>query len=129
VGHFVDAGERLEGADQDGASFAFGLTGDIEAIVIAVDEVDVGVPGRSEKNGGAGGVAGGGVGGGIEFSEVGFNFDDAGREVEGTVVAEENLTEEGASDAAGIAGVEGARERGGSHRSGCRSGREKSKRS
>ena len=82
LGHFLHAGERFEGAEQNASGTAFGLAGDIEAVVVAVDEVNVGVARRPEQNRGAGGVAGGGVGGGIVLAEVGFDFDDAGGETE-----------------------------------------------
>ena len=119
-GHCVDAGERLEGAKEDAAGFAVWLAGDVEAIVIAVDEVDIGVARRAEKNGGAGGVASGGVSSEVVFSEIGFDFDNASREMEWAIVAEENFAKEGPGHAAGVAGVEGSREWGGGHRLGSR---------
>ncbi len=53
---------------------------DVGAVVIAVDEIDVGVAGRSEENGVAWGQAAVGVGAGIDGAEVGFGFDDASGE-------------------------------------------------
>jgi hypothetical protein len=91
AGHFVDTGERLEGAKEDAARFAVGLAGDVETIVIAVDEVDIGVAGRSEKNGGSSGVAGSGVSGEIVFAEIGFDFDDACGKMEWSIVAEKDF--------------------------------------
>jgi len=46
--------------------------------VIAVDEIYVGITGRSKENGIAEGASGGGMGGGVFFAEVGFDLDDAG---------------------------------------------------
>jgi hypothetical protein len=48
------------------------------------------------------------MGGGIVFSKVGFNFDDAAGEALFTRFADEDLAEELAGHAAGVAGVEGA---------------------
>jgi hypothetical protein len=79
--------------------------------VIAVDEVNVGVAGRSEQDCSAGSVAGGGVGGGIVFAEISLNFDDAGREAQLSVVTHQHFAEEFASHAARTAGEEGAWER------------------
>ncbi len=75
--HFWDAYERLEGADQNASGFAFGLTRDVQAVMIAVDEVDVGMTGRPEEHGVAGGIASGGVGSGVVFAEISFDFDNA----------------------------------------------------
>ena len=96
--------------------------------MITVDEIDVGVAGRSEQDRGAGRVAGGGVSGGIVLSEIGFDFDDAGGET-GISFADQNFAEKVASCAAGAAGEERATERangpkrrteGRKHTSGCR---------
>lgn len=54
--------------------------------MISVDEINVGVAGRSEENGGARGVASGGVSRWIVFPQVGFNFHDAGDQ---TVIADQ----------------------------------------
>ena len=75
-----DAGERFQGAQQNGSGLAFGFAGDVEAVVISVDEVNVGVTRWSEQHCSTGGISGGGVGGGILLSEVGFDFYDASRE-------------------------------------------------
>ena len=76
--------------------------------MISVDEVDVGVAGRAEKDGIAEGASGGGVGGGIVGAEVGFGLDDASGENVLAMAADENLAEEFAGDDAGIAVEEGA---------------------
>ena len=70
----------LQGAEQQGPGIARGQAGDVEAIVVAVDEVDVGVAGGSEENLVAGGLAAGGVGGIVVGTEIGLEFDDAPRE-------------------------------------------------
>jgi len=79
--------------------------------MIAIDEIDVGVTGRSEQDRGAGSVAGGGVSGGIVLSEIGFDFDDAGGEMQRFRVAHQDFAEKIASYATWAASVEGARER------------------
>jgi len=109
-GHFFHAGERFEGAEQNASGLAFRFAGDVETVVGAVDEIDVGVAGWSEQDGSAGGVAGGGVGGGIVLAEVGFDFDDAGGERGFSAFTNQHLAQEFASDAARIAAVKGARQ-------------------
>jgi hypothetical protein len=106
--HFFNAEERFEGAEKNSPGLARGVTGHVEAIVTAVDEVNVGVAGRSEQDCSARGVAGSGVGRGIVFSEVSFHFDDAGCQMQVFVVAHQHLAEEFASHAPRIAGEEGA---------------------
>jgi hypothetical protein len=76
-GDSVDAEERFKGAEKNTSGLAFALTGDIQAVVIAVDEINVSVAGRAEEDGVARGMAGGGVSGGIIGAEVGLDFDDA----------------------------------------------------
>src|ERR1700740_2611730 len=76
--------------------------------MIAVDEVDVGIAGRTERDRSAGGVASSGVGGGIVFSEVSLDLDDTGRKT-GSAFAHQDFSEEVASDTTWIAGVESAR--------------------
>jgi len=74
--------------------------------VIAIDEINVGVTGRPEQDGGAGGVAGGGVGGGIVFAEISLHLNDAARQVELSVVTHQDFPQQFASDAAWTAGEE-----------------------
>jgi hypothetical protein len=78
--HFFKTEEGFESAEKNRSRFAFAFTGDVEAIVIAVDKVNVGKAGRTEEDRIASCVAGGGVGGGIVGSEVSLDFDDAGCE-------------------------------------------------
>jgi hypothetical protein len=80
--------------------------------MVAVDEIDVGVAGRSEEDSVAGGDAAIGVRAGIDGSEVGFGFYDASGEEGSAITANEEFAEEFAGDVAGIAGEERARERG-----------------
>ena len=110
----------------------------ISAVMIAVDEVHVGVAGRTEQDGIARSLAAKSVGAGIERAEVGFGFDDASgeqglvpkvaagfptfarrwrmwatisRSGRGRQAADEELAEEFAGDGARVARVEGARQR------------------
>jgi hypothetical protein len=80
--------------------------------MVAVDEIDVGVAGRSKQDGVARGHAAIGVRAGVKGSEVGFDFYDASGEEGSAVAAYKQLAEELAGDLAWIAGVERARERG-----------------
>ena len=108
--HFFDAEERIEGAEKNGTCFAFALTGHVQAVVVTVDKINVGIAGRSEQNGVAGCVAGGGVGGGIVLSEVGLDLDDAGHPTQLPVVTDQNLSEQFAGHAPRIASKEFATE-------------------
>jgi len=109
--HVLDARERFEGTEEDRSCFTLALTRNVQAVMVAVDEVNIGVAGRSEKDRSAGGVASGGVGGGVVLAEVSFDFDDPGGEAKFSGVADEDFAEKFASYAAGVAGEEGAGER------------------
>jgi hypothetical protein len=78
--HFFYARNWFQGPDQNASRLAFRLAGNIEAVMISVNEVHVGVTGRSEQYGGAGGVSGGRMGGSILDAKVSFGFNDASRE-------------------------------------------------
>jgi hypothetical protein len=109
--HLLDAQQGFEGAEENRARFPFALTGDVQAVVIAVDEINVGKAGRSEQDRGAGGIAGSGVGRGIVLPQVGFDFNDTCGQAELAVIAHKYLTQEFAGDGAWIAGEESAIER------------------
>ena len=89
--------------------------GDVEAVVHAVDEVDVDVSGWAKEYCVAGSETAGCVGGRVDEAEVGFDFGDAGSEGFAVEVADEEFAEERSGDGVGGAGVEasrgGARER------------------
>jgi hypothetical protein len=82
--HLFKAADGFEGAQEDTSGIAFGQVGgsaaDVGAVVISINEVDVGVAGRSEENRVARGLAAVGVGTGVEGAEVGLGFDDASGE-------------------------------------------------
>lgn len=101
------ARDAFDGADEDAAGGAVGFGDEIEALVDAVDEVDVGAAWRPEDDTRAGRESTGGVGGFVIEAEVGFGFDDGG----GVGAADEEFAEEFAGNGDGVAGVEGFRER------------------
>ncbi len=107
-GHGFDSADGFEGAEENASGMAGRLATDVGAVVISVDEIDVGVAGRAEEDGVAKGLSVVGVGAGIDGSQVGFGFDDASGESEGTVAADEKFAEKFAGDGAGIACVKGA---------------------
>jgi len=138
-GHGLEAADGLDGAQKDASGVVRGLATDVGAVMIAVDEIDVGVAGRPEEDGVARGLATVSVSTGVNGSEVGLGFDDASGEEDwfltflwSTVFfptflfprfakrgrmwatletwTDEQFAEEVAGDEAGIAGVEGARE-------------------
>ena len=118
LGHFFDSAERFQSAKENASGATFGLAGDIETVVIAVDEVDISVAGRAEEDGVAQGWSGGGVGGGVFNAEVGFDFDDAAGEIGFGSLADEDFSEQVAGYAARGADVEGTGERDGGGHSG-----------
>ena len=113
LGHLFDSAKRFQGAEEDASGATFGLAGDVEAVVIAVNEVDVGMAGSAEEDGVAQGFSGGGVGGRVFYAEVGFDFDDAGAEIGFGSLAHEDFAQQVAGYAARSAGKESARERNG----------------
>src|SRR5271170_3193225 len=84
------------------------MGGGVEAVVHAVDEVDVGAAGWTEEGEVVGGEAAVGVGGGVGETEVGLDLGDAAGEALAVEIADEKLAEEGSRDDLGGAGVEGS---------------------
>src|SRR5580698_3033519 len=68
-------------------------------MVIAVDEINVGVPGRPEQDCGAGSVAGDGMGRGIVLAEISLDLDNAARQAQRSAVTHQHLAEKFASHA------------------------------
>jgi 2'-5' RNA ligase len=87
--HGSDATERVEGSDQHAAGFAIGLRHQVQALVHAVDEVDVGVSGRTEYHLRAGSYASSRMSREIFAAEVGFGLNDYA----GGAVVHQNLAE------------------------------------
>jgi len=106
--HEVQPRDRFEGANQDASSSAGRFADQVEALIHPVNEVNVGVAGRPEDDLGARGDAACRVGGLVVCAEVGFGFDNDA----GGAAVDEDLTEQGASDIDGRAGVKGARQDG-----------------
>jgi imidazolonepropionase-like amidohydrolase len=106
IGHGFEAVDWIESSDEDSACFAGKMRGDVEAVVHAVDEVDIYVSGRAEEYCVAGSETTGCVRCRVDEAEVGFDFDDAGGEAFALEIADEELAEEGSRDDLGGAGVE-----------------------
>src|SRR5208282_3093718 len=75
--HLLDASHRFQRPKQNASGDSVGQAGHIQAVVIAVDEVDVGVTGGTEENGVARRQARRRVRCRIAFAEIRFGFDDA----------------------------------------------------
>jgi len=75
--HGLDSRQRLQCAEQDASRLTLRLAGNIQAIMVPVDKVDVGVTRRSEQYGIAQGAAGGGVSRRIVDAKVSFDLNDA----------------------------------------------------
>lgn len=78
TGHLSDSLDRFDGAKKNTAGFAVRFAGNIEAIVVTINEIDVGETRRTEENGIARSATRCGVSGKIVCAEIGFDFDDAG---------------------------------------------------
>src|ERR1019366_6466091 len=104
--HEIHARHGLERANQHTAGPSVCLRHQVEALVHAVDHVDVGVARRSEDDARTLGEAAGGVGRQIVAAQVRFGLDDdAGG---GTV--DQHFAEQGARHLHGGAGIERSRE-------------------
>src|SRR6202034_1587486 len=93
-GHGLDAVDGGDGADEDSAGLAGEMGGGVEAVVHAVDEVDVGAAGWAEEGEVIGGEAAVGVRGGVGEAEVGLDLGDAAGEALAVEIADEELAEE-----------------------------------
>jgi len=67
----------IDAAEEHAAGHSVGQTRNIQAVVIAVDEVDVSISGRSKQDGVSRRPAHGRVGCSIVFAKIGFGFYDA----------------------------------------------------
>lgn len=106
MGHGLDAVDGGDGANEDSASFAKEMGGCVDAVVHAVDEVDVGSAGWAEEGEVVGGEAAVGVGGGVGEAEVGFDLGDAAGKTLAVEIADEELAEESSGYDLGRAGIE-----------------------
>src|SRR5579864_409127 len=77
VGRASDSGTRLKGANQHATGGAFRLRHDVEAVMDAVNQVNIGVARRAEQDACAGRQAAVGVSGRIGGAQIGFGLDDA----------------------------------------------------
>lgn len=103
AGEAAGPGDAHNAPDQDAAGGAIGFGDEVQALVHAVNEVDVGAAGRSEDDAGSGCDASGGMGGFVVSSQVGFDFDDRG----GHGSEDEDFAQQVARHGDGIAAVEG----------------------
>jgi len=104
--HLLNSSERLEGAKQNSSSFSVRKTTYVEAVVVAVDEVDVRNPRRAKQDSIAGGSSAGGMSGGIIQAEIGLDFHDPRGQALFAFAAQEYLAQQVAADGSRIARVE-----------------------
>lgn len=81
TGHFFEARQRLQGAEEDASGLPLWFARDVEAVMISIDEINVGMTGRAEDYGVAQGTTGGGMGSWVFDAQVGFDLYDASGEV------------------------------------------------
>lgn len=106
--HFLDALQRFQSAEKHSPGLSVGLTRHVQAIVVAVDEVNVGVAGWSEQHRSAGGLADERVGSGVILSKVSLDLDDAASQARLSAVTHQHLAKKFAGHAPRIAGEKGA---------------------
>src|SRR5262249_17803936 len=75
--HLFDSGQRFHRAKQDCAGDAFALARHVQAVMISINEVDIGEPGGAEHDRIARRLADIGVRSRIVLAQVRFGFDDA----------------------------------------------------
>jgi hypothetical protein len=97
LGHFGYASDRFQSAEEHASGASVGLAGDVQTVVISINEVDVRIARRAKQNGVAGGFTSGGVRGGIFFSEVSLDFDDP-PDKPGKALADQYFTQKCARD-------------------------------
>jgi hypothetical protein len=76
--HLLDSGNWFECAEQNSAGLSIGQAGDVEAIMIAIDEINVREAWRSEEDEVTQSASAGRVRSRIIQSEVGFDFHNSG---------------------------------------------------
>ena len=109
--HRFDSLERFHGPEKHSTRDSIGETGNIQAVVISIDEINIGVTGRAKQDGIAAGEAGEGMSRGVSRSQVSLDLHDARREKILAVAADENLPQQFPADTARIAIVKVSRER------------------
>ncbi len=77
----LDAADRLQRAKQHASSIARRQAGNIQAVVDAIDKVNIGVTRRSKQHGVARGLSCGSVRSQIARAEIRFHFNDASRKL------------------------------------------------
>lgn len=96
--HGADAIDRLHGPDQHRGRLAIRGADDVEAVVHAIDEVDIGAPGWPEHHCRPPGTSGACVAGEVLRTGVGLRLDDARCPLLTRVVAHEQCAQQAASD-------------------------------
>ena len=78
--HLLDARHWLQGAKENATGNSVGQAGNIQAVVIAIDEVHISVTGRTEQNGIPRRLARRRVRRRIAFAEIRLGFDNSPRQ-------------------------------------------------
>src|SRR5205085_4505919 len=101
-GAAADAGAGLERAHQDRLGEALGTGDEVQAVVHAVDEVDVRVPGGAVHDGGPGGEPAPGVGGPVGGTAVGLDLHQPAPAGATVHLADDQLAQEVAGHVQGV---------------------------
>ena len=104
--------QGLQRPDEDGAGKAFRLRDDVQAVVHAVDHVDIGPAAGAEHHRGSCGLSPGGVAGEVVGSEVGLDLHDAAGKCPAVVLSQKNLPQKVPGHFLRRAFIKGLRKRG-----------------
>ena len=88
--HLSQPAKRLECADQDTSRMTLDVGHDVQALMHAVDEIDIGASRRAEEHFGPLRFATGRMGSEIVQAEIGFSFNDHS----GRFAMQQNATEQ-----------------------------------
>src|SRR5271157_2115072 len=103
----VDVADRFEGAEENGGGVVARAGHDVQAVVHAIDQVDIGMTGRAEHDLGAPGAAAGRVGSEVVRAQIRFGLDDPPDLAAAINAANDELAQEVPSHTLGVTIVKG----------------------
>ena len=110
LGSALDVLNGFNGAQEDGSGMPFPFGDDVHAIIHAVNEINIGMAGRTEHDASSLGKALGRMSGEIMWAEVSFDLDNAADSFDAGGGVHEPFSEQFARDKDGVAVIEFARQ-------------------
>lgn len=101
--HHAGSRHRLDGAEKNSTGFAVWQAGNIQAVVISINEIYISVARRAEDHLVPWRAPGGGMGGGVILAEVGFCLHDASGKNLAALATDHELPQQIAGDPARVA--------------------------